>query len=279
MAAPIFDARYVRMDALNHITQAGMPLLAARAGAYRERQAEGALSRLFHRVWMHQLPNDFRGRVAVVPDGCCDLIFAGGRLLVIGPDRVAAFPELDRGETVLGLRFRPGAALRWLDVPLSELVGQVTPLSDLRDDAVNLEELLREQDNTTARVKLLHLWAKRQAETAPEAHHEMGSLFTCLLGGNVDTDMRSGLSDRTLRRRANDHFGYGPKTLDRILRLQRLLRIVKHGKDNSLAMTAFEAGYADQAHMTRDVRELTTLTPLDIRRQLLLAHRCDGRSL
>jgi transcriptional regulator GlxA family with amidase domain len=36
----------------------------------------------------------------------------------------------------------------------------------------------------------------------------------------------------------------------------------------SLAELALAAGYADQAHMTRDVGEFSTLTPLEIRRQI-----------
>jgi len=269
MAAPIFDARYVFMNTLDQSIDPDVPLLAARAGLYCERRAEGTLGRLFRCVWTHWLPGDFQGRAVVVPDGCSDLIFAGGKLLLIGPDRIAAFPQLESGETVLGLRLRPGAALRWLDTPLCEFVGQAVTLADLRRDVTEIEERLRQTPDTATRMDLLHAWARHEAEAATEAHHQMDALFTCLLDGRIDADLQSTLGERTLRRRANDHFGYGPKTLNRVLRLQRLLRIFEHPRNESLAVSALEAGYSDQAHMTRDVRELTTLTPLDIRRQLL----------
>ncbi|CDZ27369.1 hypothetical protein [Neorhizobium galegae] len=70
------------------------PILAMRAGTYRERPAHGPFSRLFSRVWSHRLPQEFEGQIAVMPDGCADLIRAGGQLLVIGPHRTAAFPAL-----------------------------------------------------------------------------------------------------------------------------------------------------------------------------------------
>ncbi|NED34808.1 helix-turn-helix domain-containing protein, partial [Streptomyces sp. SID8499] len=59
---------------------------------------------------------------------------------------------------------------------------------------------------------------------------------------------------RTLHRRALAAFGYGPKTLARVLRLQRALRLARAGVP--YAACAARAGYADQAHLARDVKEL-----------------------
>jgi AraC-like DNA-binding protein len=50
-------------------------------------------------------------------------------------------------------------------------------------------------------------------------------------------------------------FGYGPKTLARVLRLQRALRLARAGVP--FAETAVRAGFADQAHLARDVKDLT----------------------
>lgn len=66
-----------------------------------------------------------------------------------------------------------------------------------------------------------------------------------------------GLSQRQLRRRFHDAVGYGPKTLQRILRLRRFLALA----DGDLARAATEAGYADQAHLAHETRQLTGLTP------------------
>ncbi|MGV9612777.1 helix-turn-helix domain-containing protein, partial [Nocardia xishanensis] len=55
-------------------------------------------------------------------------------------------------------------------------------------------------------------------------------------------------------RRSLAAFGYGPKMLARILRLQRALAVASAGTPP--ADTAIAAGYADQAHLARDMREL-----------------------
>ncbi|MYZ40998.1 MULTISPECIES: helix-turn-helix domain-containing protein, partial [unclassified Streptomyces] len=58
--------------------------------------------------------------------------------------------------------------------------------------------------------------------------------------------------------RSLDAFGYGPKTLARVLRLQRALELVRAGEP--YAEAALAAGCADQAHLARETRDLAGLT-------------------
>ncbi|HEV7175962.1 MAG TPA: helix-turn-helix domain-containing protein, partial [Solirubrobacteraceae bacterium] len=69
-------------------------------------------------------------------------------------------------------------------------------------------------------------------------------------------------SERQLQRRFLAAVGYGPKMLQRVLRLRRFLATAKFDVALSgLAAAAAGAGYADQAHLTRECRALTGLTP------------------
>jgi methylphosphotriester-DNA--protein-cysteine methyltransferase len=70
-----------------------------------------------------------------------------------------------------------------------------------------------------------------------------------------------GLSLRQLRRRSHATTGYGPKTLQRVLRFQRFVRQIDAGGQD-LAAIAADAGYADQAHLTRECVRLAGLTPV-----------------
>ena len=67
-----------------------------------------------------------------------------------------------------------------------------------------------------------------------------------------------GLSTRQLHRRCRDAFGYGAKTLSRILRMTRALDMARAG--TTFAAAAAQAGYADQAHLSREVKDLTDVT-------------------
>ena len=55
--------------------------------------------------------------------------------------------------------------------------------------------------------------------------------------------------------------GYGPKHLQRIMRVQRALAIAQYSSVTGLGDVAAAAGYADQAHMSRDFRSITGFTP------------------
>jgi AraC-like DNA-binding protein len=63
-----------------------------------------------------------------------------------------------------------------------------------------------------------------------------------------------GLTERSLHRRCLAAFGYGPKPLARILRMRRALALARGG--TPFAAVAAAAGYADQAHLAREVRSL-----------------------
>ena len=106
------------------------PILASCVGHYAEAAPTPALREHFLCVWKHVIPNDHAGSIAVVPDGCVDLL-CSDRLVVVGPDITAANPDLAPGATVLGMRFRPGAAAHWLGLPMTEIVGSQIDMRDI----------------------------------------------------------------------------------------------------------------------------------------------------
>ena len=77
------------------------------------------------------------------------------------------------------------------------------------------------------------------------------------------------MPERSLRRLCHAQFGYGPKTLERVLRFQRLLALARSDRQAGLAALAADAGYADQAHLSREVRALCGITPRAALQQLL----------
>src|SRR5262245_13351994 len=105
--------------------------------AYLERlPRDPALRSHFASVWSHSVPQGASGRSAIVPDGCADLIWFGGRLFIAGPDRQAKIEHVPPGATVIGLRFRPGAAAGWLRTNAADLVDARLPLDDVWGAAV-----------------------------------------------------------------------------------------------------------------------------------------------
>src|SRR5207344_3036381 len=73
------------------------------------------------------------------------------------------------------------------------------------------------------------------------------------------------LSDRQLERRFRAGVGVGPKLFSRIVRFQRVVRLARRSGQAGWAETAAHCGYADQAHLVRDVRAFSGATPAALR--------------
>jgi len=70
------------------------------------------------------------------------------------------------------------------------------------------------------------------------------------------------VSERQLRRRFDAAVGYGPKMLHRVLRFRQVLTELSGAPHNAdLAELAVRAGYADQAHLTRETTSLAGQPP------------------
>jgi len=69
-----------------------------------------------------------------------------------------------------------------------------------------------------------------------------------------------------MQRRFLAAVGYGPKMFQSILRFQRLLNLAGGTSSHQrLAGLAADAGYADQAHMTREVQRFANCPPTALR--------------
>ena len=72
------------------------------------------------------------------------------------------------------------------------------------------------------------------------------------------------ITERQLHRRFVQAVGYGPKRLQRVLRFQSFLALCR-AQHAGLAALALRAGYADQAHLSREARILAGRSPAQLR--------------
>ncbi len=187
-----------------------------------------------------------------------DLLWHDGRLLVAGPDTRAHVPEATGGGWT-GVRFAPGDAPALLGVPAHELRNQRVELAELWPAARvrRLAGRVAAAADTAAALEALAVSAA--ADTAPPDPLLRAVVARLNAGAGVAATADAvGLGARQLHRRALDAFGYGPKTLARVLRLQRALALVRTGVPYAAA--AIGAGFADQAHLAREMRALAGTT-------------------
>lgn len=210
-------------------------------------------SRVPHTARWHRVATQPDGRV--LPDGCLDLIWVDGGLLVAGPDTGPQIATNRPGQAYTGLRFGPGTGPAVLGVPAHELRDRRVPLEELWPAA----EVRRLTGRVTRAVDtgeaLEDIALERMGTPDPAARAAVMRLCS---GDTVNAIAGAvGLSERQLHRRSLAAFGYGLKTLGRILRMRRALSLAASG--TAFADVALAAGYADQAHLARDVKALTGL--------------------
>lgn len=97
--------------------------------------------------------------------------------------------------------------------------------------------------------------AREVAAIASLAEHDRGIRLVADLARQV------AVTERTLQRLFRDYVGVSPKYVVRRYRLIDAAERVRDGADVGWAQLAAELGYADQAHLIRDFRAATGLTP------------------
>ena len=214
--------------------------------AYREWAASGVV----RCWWAQRTPGDHVHRV--VPDAAADVIVAStGAAYLVGPTMAPALHRLPEAE-LRGLRVRTEAIATVLGLPGHEVRDAVVPLTALMPDA-------------TARQVAESVWRGEFPEALrarPGDERVAYAVSRISRGSSLDSVARDvAVTGRQLRRMFTEQVGLGPKALQRIARFQRFLRRADAGRPVALADSAVEAGYADQAHLTRETRELAGVTP------------------
>jgi transcriptional regulator GlxA family with amidase domain len=81
-----------------------------------------------------------------------------------------------------------------------------------------------------------------------------------------DAAAAAGLNRRTFVPLFQRHIGINPKSYQRLVRFTGVLAALRDSSDQPIAAIAAEHCYADQAHLTREVRQLTEVTPATLAR-------------
>jgi AraC-like DNA-binding protein len=238
---------------------------------YRECPPPPGLTDVAECFWRRERWRPVKHGLGVLPDGRVDLVWAEGELLVIGPQTRSVRRPLPPDVVVVAVRFPPAVGPALLGLPAHELRNRHVPLEaiDSRSAASLRRDLVAIEDSPAAVPGIAQAIARRRdSRRAPD----LAVRHAAALLGNPRARVREvavelGLSERQLQRRFREAVGYGPKTLQRVLRFQRLLGALKleQAKPGGLALIATAIGYSDQAHLTREVREFSGQSPRQLK--------------
>lgn len=249
---------------------------------YNEFAPPHSMAHLIGAFWLFSLPDhdQLSGSVQyrVVPDGCMDLIFQYQRstsgeiynpqLTVYGATDRFSLVNIKPATEVVGVRFNPGMAGRFLALKPIELFQQSTRAQDCAEAFVRLFDQLCECNSTQQVLSALQISLSQlqQANYRNEMALPIRAALRLLANSNGRISVSQlaeavGVSERTLRRGMTDAVGLSPKVLARILRFQHTVSRLRSPEPPDLCCVALECGYADQAHMGREFQQLAGLTP------------------
>ena len=212
---------------------------------YREWTPPEAWRQVVACCWEQQVHADRVQRV--LPDGHADvLLYGSGEVQLVGVYDHVALPALPRGTVIRGIRLRPEAVAAAFRLDASELHN----LTVAGEDVIGARATRRLRDDQAVDAWIRSIEPDRRTAAAIEL----------LQSEPIErVAARLGVSTRQLHRSIMANVGLTPKTLQRVMRLQRFLGYAERRPD--LASASADAGYADQSHLTREVRALSGLTP------------------
>jgi AraC-like DNA-binding protein len=206
------------------------------------------------------------------------------QLFVVGPRTRAAYHEPKDVPVCVRVRLAYGAVSAVLGIPAGQLVDRVVPLTELWGLAGERlhAKLAAVADGPAAGSLVLGAVRHRISAAVPARHVGTGLVAAAarelsLTGSDAlgvgQIARRIGLSERHLRTIFAREVGLGPKQYARIRRVRAALsRLHLHGRHQvdphsrgrqhtDLAGLAAATGYADQAHLTAEFRDLMQVTP------------------
>jgi len=244
--------------------------------SYVERAPLPELAGVVRTVWIQHTGSDAYAQ-RHLPTGGVEIHFPiGDRPRLLGPLTGPQLEVIPAHTVGVGVRFRPGTP-PLLPTELDDLVDQGVGLDELWGSRVDrLVEATARAETPEQALMIVQAYLLHEFRAADHLDRLVGEAVQVLMPwhpvdvGTVANHLA--LSASQLRRRCLRAVGVSPKVLQRTLRFQGFLALVqasatptgRRGADG-MAGLAVDAGYADQAHLSRECLRLTGLTP----RQLL----------
>ncbi|MBV8458213.1 MAG: AraC family transcriptional regulator, partial [Acetobacteraceae bacterium] len=202
--------------------------------------------------------------------------FAEGTGFYSGPSASHVVTETDGAQTGAMVMLTLPGARRLLGRPLGELGDRLTDPADVLGPGVvgEMTGRLTEARSEGERVAILEQAVARRFADGRGAPRELEWAWQRLEASagrvQISTLARElGCSRKHLTVRFRQEFGIAPKLFARILRFHHAIRLLDREPPPNWAELAAMCGYADQAHLTREVHAFTGSPPAAFLRRRL----------
>lgn len=194
---------------------------------------------------------------------------------VYGPYTTPSLTLSGSSFSLTGVAFKPQALLFLFGIDASEFTDRMIPLNEFATE--DLESRIIESDNREEHVQILSSFLQKKISGMkidrkdPVISNSIQRIHSRSIGKKLTVGQlvrSSGLSKRQFERRFKRATGVLPKYYLRINRLSHTLNMMKAGHADKLTDIVYSLHYSDQSHFTKDIRELTGITPKHLLRMI-----------
>jgi AraC-like DNA-binding protein len=227
-------------------------------------EPSAALAPFVQRIWSAQwrIPAGEHRLQPILPYPCANLVLGRSTADILGVVTHAAIQRLEGVDSAFGAKLQPGALrafgverpslLRDRSVPAADLMAG-PPLRRTSEDP---EVIARQIENYLLTHAPKHDALSLKAREIVEVAENDREIVSVTKLANTLT-----LSVRSVQNICQRALGVSPKWLIRCFRLQDALARLAIDSDTNLSALAQELGYFDQAHFTKDFKQVTGASP------------------
>lgn len=235
--------------------------------------------------WILEVPGDLEApKQRVIPDACIEMCFILGddvkrftsetefiiqpRAMVFGQITKPYYVQPTGQVNTFAVRFYPYGFSNLISQPIQELADKETPLIELfeKETALELEQKIISASSTSGRIEIIENFLLERLADQTTVETIVKSTIDALSEAKGSISINEILKEdaskrRSLERKFSKQVGISPKQLGKIIRLQAALKLILNNQNESLTQVAYESEYYDQAHFTKDFKELTGTSP------------------
>jgi len=239
-----------------------------------------ALSGFIRHYLFLNIAGNSSGKLRLFSDGSSGIVFNSGPTLFLDSlplpaafcyGQITKYKEISCQGTaqLVIIVFHPHGLNRLLHVPAFELNDKVIPFTDLFDGVgLALQSAIAAADRLTVKLDYIEAFFRKTASDHPSADDPLVTTALDLIQRNKGVfTIRQltgiiGCNSRQLERKFNTAIGLSPKHYCSIVRTLAFVKSLQSATPKpNLTRSAYDSGYYDQAHLIREFRKITGLTP------------------
>lgn len=247
--------------------------------SYREYIPSKNLNSIVDTIWL-ATNNGQEIESRILPDGYVDIIFeldkqmqlnTGNEIRVSGMMTKFKRVVSKKNSETLGVRFKTGQFNSISNIPLSEIKNTAINASNLFPKLNNsfLEELIEKKCHFE-KVKLINSFLTAEINwTAKDVKKLEHSVCESIRANYRELDLsliakNHCISLRQLERRFKTIVGVTMKEYHSIIRFNKTMNCISANSDTSLLNIAFDNGYFDHSHLTKEIHKISGLNPSEL---------------